>query len=57
MLRAIRDSNLPKFLRDDVLLFRAIIKVYMLYIYIYNDIEYVYIYTYIYMCVYIYIYI
>eukprot|EP00965_Chrysotila_dentata_P078921 2602070-Pleurochrysis_carterae.AAC.1 len=26
MLRAIRDSNLPKFLKDDVLLFRAIIK-------------------------------
>jgi dynein heavy chain len=26
MLRAIRDSNLPKFLRDDILLFRAIIK-------------------------------
>ena len=26
MLRAMRDSNLPKFLRDDILLFRAIIK-------------------------------
>lgn len=26
MLRAMRDSNLPKFLRDDVLLFHAIIK-------------------------------
>ena len=26
MLRAMRDSNLPKFLRDDTLLFRAIIR-------------------------------
>ena len=26
MLRAMRDSNLPKFLRDDIILFRAIIK-------------------------------
>ena len=26
MLRAMRDSNLPKFLRDDILLFRAIIR-------------------------------
>ena len=31
MLRAIRDSNLPKFLRDDILLFRAIIKDCLLY--------------------------